>query len=219
MTQEPSSHATRVRTFFDARVSDYDAFYEPPSRWARQFNRIFRKAVFLRRDQTIVLARQFGCRTILDVGCGSGRNSVWFARQGIERVVGVDISREMSEEARVLAQQAGVEDRCEFSTLDFQAMPAGPRFDMVVALGVFDYVERAEEFLGHMSQFADRVIYASFPGWTLVRSPLRKIRYALRGCPTHFYRRAELRQIFDSVGFGEMGVKPVPSGCLAWAAK
>jgi SAM-dependent methyltransferase len=208
-----------VQTYFDERVADYDAFYDPPSAMARQFNRVFRKAVFMRRDQTAILANQYGCRTLLDVGCGSGRNSVWFARNGIEHVVGIDVSGEMIEEAKTLARQAGVETRCEFRQMDFMSMPTGSRFDMVVALGVFDYVERAEDFLRHMSEFADRVIYGSFPGWTLVRSPLRKIRYALRGCPTHFYRRAELASLFDTVGFGTAGFKPVPSGCLAWAAK
>ena len=219
MPQESSKHTARVQTYFDERVADYDAFYDPPSALARHFNRVFRKAVFLRRDHTIELARRFNCRTVLDVGCGSGRNSVWFARNGIEHVSGIDISREMIEEADLLARQAGVESRCEFRHLDFMSMPKGSRFDMVVALGGFDYVAQAEEFLRHMSQFADRVIYASFPGWTLVRSPLRKVRYALRGCPTHFYRRPELNRLFDAVGFGPAGFKPVPSGCLAWAAR
>jgi ubiquinone/menaquinone biosynthesis C-methylase UbiE len=219
MTRETSRHTARVQTYFDERVADYDAFYDPPSAVARQFNRVFRKAVFMRRDQVAELARRFNCRTVLDVGCGSGRNSVWFARNGIEHVVGIDISKEMIEEAEVLSRQAGVETRCEFRQMDFMNMPAGSRFDMVVALGVFDYVERAEDFLRHMSKFADRVVYGSFPGWTLVRSPLRKIRYALRGCPTHFYRRAELRALFDGVGFGPAEFKPVPSGCLAWAAR
>lgn len=99
------------------------------------------------------------------------------------------------------------------------SMPTGPRFDLVVALGVFDYVEQPEAFLRHMASFADQAIYGSFPGWTLVRTPLRKIRYALRGCPTHFYRQGELRELFDAVGFGPIEIKRVPSGRLAWSAK
>jgi SAM-dependent methyltransferase len=219
VTQDTSEHAAKVRGFFDARVAAYDAFYDPPSRFARWFNAIFRRAVFLRRDHTLTLARRYGCRTVLDVGCGSGRNAIWFARHGIDHVFGVDVSADMIDEARELAARAGVADRCEFHHTDFLSMQPGPRFDLVIALGVFDYVEQAEEFLRHMAAFADRAIYGSFPGWTLVRTPLRKIRYAFQGCPTHFYRRRELLELFAAVGFGPAELRPVPSGCLAWSAK
>lgn len=82
---------------------------------------------------------------------------------------------------------------------------------------VHDYVEEPVEFLRHMSRFANRVIYGSFPGWTLVRSPLRKLRYSLRGCPTHFYRKREVEELFDAVGFGRFEFRAVGSGLLAWA--
>ena len=220
MAQDTSDkHATQVRDYFDSRVDAYDAFYEPPSRFERWFNRVFRKAVFMRRDQTVTLAQRYGCRTVLDVGCGTGRNSIWFARNGVERVFGIDVSIEMIEEAKELAAAAGVADRCEFIHGDFLNMPTGPRYDLVAALGVFDYVEHAEGFLRHMAAFTDGVVYGSFPGWTLVRTPLRKIRYKLRGCPTHFYRRHEIVDLFDKVAFGPVELQPVPSGYLVWAAK
>jgi len=219
VTPDTSEHAAKVRDYFDHRVAAYDAFYEEPSRFGRWFNRTFRKAVYMRRDQTTALADRYGCRTLLDVGCGSGQNSVWFVRHGIERVFGLDVSAEMIEEAQALAERAGVTDRCEFQHGDFTSFPAGRHFDMACALGVMDYVEQPEPFLRHMAEFADRVVYASFPGWTLVRSPLRKVRYALRGCPTHFYRRREIEALFGAVGFGPVSIKPIPSGHLVWAVK
>ncbi len=219
MKPDSSQHDVQVRDYFDARVAAYDAFYDPPSRLLRAFNRLFRKAVYLRRDQALAVHQQHGCRTMLDVGCGSGQNTVFWARRGVERILGVDVSAEMIQKAQDLAQQAGVAERCEFQHLDFMQMASGPKFDSVVACGVFDYVERADEFLAHMAMFADRVIYGTFPGWTLVRTPLRKIRYALRGCPTHFYRRAELVALFHKVGFGRAQIVPVPSGHLAWAVR
>ena len=214
-----SRHTVRVRDYFDGRAADYDAFYDPPSRFERWFNRVFRKAVYLRRDQALAVALEHGCRTLLDVGCGSGQNSVYFARHGIEHVVGVDISAEMVTRAEQLAQKADVADRCTFEQLDFTKMPAGPKYDIVVACGVFDYVEHAADFLQHMATFATRAVYGSFPGWTLVRSPLRKIRYTLRGCPTHFFRRRELVDLLGGVGFGPVEILPVPSGHLAWTVR
>lgn len=219
MPQDSSEHEAKVEDFFDQRVDAYDAFYEPHSAFERWFNRVFRKAVYLRRDQVPILTQRYGCKTLLDVGCGSGRNSVWFARNGIERIYGIDISEEMTKEAKALADQAGVADRCEFHHLDFGSMPTGEKFDFVGALGVFDYVEQPAEFLAHMAEFSNRVIYGSFPGYTLVRSPLRKIRYTLRGCPIRFYRKKELETLFDGVGFDHYEVMPVPSGYLAWAVR
>ena len=219
MTQDSSEHTTKVRSYFDDRAADYDAFYEPPSRFERWFSRVFRKGVYLRRDQALTLALKHGCDTMLDVGCGSGRNAIYFAHRGVPRILGVDVSEEMIRQARQLARQAGVADRCEFQVLDFLQMPPGPRFDIVIACGVFDYVELADGFLAHMARFANSVIYGSFPGWTLVRTPLRKIRYALRGCPTHFYRRRELAELFEKVGFGRTEILHVSSGHLAWAVR
>jgi SAM-dependent methyltransferase len=208
-----------VQSYFDARKADYDAFYEPSSLPARWFNRVFRRAVFLRRDEVLRLARDYNCKTVLDVGCGTGRNTIWWARHGLERLHGVDISREMIDQAKALAAQADLGDRCTFEVADFQHWSTDQRYDMAVACGVFDYVTDAAALLRHMAEFADKVIYGSFPGWTLVRTPLRKIRYALRGCPTHFYRRREIERVFQQVGFGDCRVIHVPSGHLAWAVK
>ncbi len=219
MAQDSSEHTRKVRRYFDARMADYDAFYDPPSAFGRWFNRVLRKAVYLRRDRVLALARQVECKSLLDVGCGSGRNTIWWARHGLERLHGVDVSAEMIAEARSVAEVANVADRCTFEQMDFMEAVPTEHYDMAVACGVFDYVVDAEAFLRHMSTFATRIIYGSFPGWTLVRSPLRKIRYALRGCPTHFYRRGEIERLFDRVGFGELTIEPVPSGHLAWAER
>jgi ubiquinone/menaquinone biosynthesis C-methylase UbiE len=219
VTQSESKHTVQVRDYFDERVGDYDAFYDPSSPLLRAFNRVFRKAVYLRRDQALELATQYGCQTLLDVGCGTGQNAVYFVRHGVGHVYGVDISAKMIKLAQDLAARANVGAKCEFHHLDFMNMPPGPKFDIAVACGVFDYVEDAHTFLSHMGKFATRVVYGSFPGWTLVRTPLRKIRYALRGCPTHFYRRRELIELFESVAFGDVRILPVPSGHLAWAVR
>lgn len=214
-----TKHTQQVTEFFDTNVAAYDAFYEPPSAVARWFNRTFRKDVYRRRDIVIELVRRYDCHTLLDVGCGSGRNSIWWLRNGVDFVHGVDISVEMIDEARRLATEAGVADRCKFEVLDFAEWPGEAKFDLVAACGVFDYVEKPMPFLARMARHANRVIYGSFPGWTLLRSPLRKIRYKLQGCPTHFYREREIRSLFDEVGFGPLDFRKVDSGRLVWAAK
>lgn len=212
-------HTETVRDYFQTRADDYDAFYDAETGLHRWFNRTFRKAVYLRRDQVIVLARRFGCESLLDVGCGSGRNTIWWARQGVQRVHGVDFSEEMIRQAQDVAREAQCADRCTFEVADFLRWNSSTPYDLVAACGVFDYVIDAEALLRHMARHARKVIYGSFPGWTLVRTPLRKLRYWLRGCPTHFYRRREIERLFKSVGFGTTEILPIGAGYLAWAAR
>ena len=111
MSNETFQHDTQVRDYFEARTAEYDAFYEPSSRIERSFNRVFRKAVYLRRDEIITIANRFGCRSVLDVGCGSGRNTIYWAHNGLERLHGVDVSPEMVMIAKSISERAGVADR------------------------------------------------------------------------------------------------------------
>jgi len=219
MTSTRIQDRDRVQTFFDTHVTDYDAFYEQPSAFGRWFNRVFRKGVQMRRDEVVTLAKKYGCKTLLDVGCGSGRNTVFWAHQGFERLHGVDISSPMIDKAKDVAKQLKLEDRCTFELADFMELQPNEKYDMVVACGVFDYVVDGEALLRHMSRFANKIIYGSFPKWTLVRSPFRKVRYTLKGCPTHFYWWRELTRIFDAVGFGTAGVRRTGGGYLAWSVK
>ena len=88
--------------------------------------------------------------------------------------------------------------------------------DSLVAGGVFDSVQRADEFLAHMAALANKIIYGIFRGRTLTRTPLRKLRCTVRSCPTHFYRRHQIVELFQGIDFGRVEVLPVPSGHLAW---
>ena len=67
----------------------------------------------------------------LDIGCGTGDNSIWLARNGFE-VVGTDVSETALEKAKEKAAQAGV--ACCFLTADFftndiDGIPFGFLFD------------------------------------------------------------------------------------------
>ena len=51
---------------------------------------------------------------ILDVGCGIGKTSSWFAKRRGCRVVGADLSPRMVEWAKETAKREGVLDQVEF---------------------------------------------------------------------------------------------------------
>jgi len=56
------------------------------------------------------------CRAV-DLGCGAGNYSVWFAMQGFD-MTGIDISPRAVEHARQLAKAEGVEKSCKFVAAD-----------------------------------------------------------------------------------------------------
>jgi len=195
------AHQEKVSGFFRRRAEIWDAVYGTPSRFWRWFNRVFRKAIYLRAELAIRAAVEHNCRSVLDVGCGSGRISCLLAASGVDRVHGVDVAPPMIDLARTLAREQGAADACEFTVGDFMEMDFPERYDGVIALGVLEYVSDPAAFLRKMRQCARTFIFFSIPSPTLVRSPLRKLRYALRSCPVHFYRRSRIASLMREAGF------------------
>jgi SAM-dependent methyltransferase len=67
---------------------------------------------------------------LLDLGCGTGWTSVFFARAGYD-VVGVDIAPDMIRHAEENRDRAGV-DRLTFVVCDYEDLPFGEECDAVV---------------------------------------------------------------------------------------
>ncbi len=76
---------------------------------------------------------------VLDLGCGEGRDSVFFAAGGFE-VVGVDVSLAGLRKAERLARERGVKVRWLHGDMARLALP-GP-FDLVYSCGTIHYVPR-----------------------------------------------------------------------------
>jgi len=68
----------------------------------------------------------------LELACGAGVASVWMAQRGLD-VLAVDVSFVAIEQARALAERAGVADRCRFAVADLDdGLPPGPPADVVL---------------------------------------------------------------------------------------
>lgn len=78
---------------------------------------------------------------VLDLGCGEGRDSVYFASRGFE-VTGLDVSAAGLEKAERLASERGVTVRwlCR-AMVD---LPAAGRFDLVYSCGSIHHVPRSD---------------------------------------------------------------------------
>src|SRR5262249_33613018 len=111
--------------------------------------------------------------TVLDVGTGSGRYCLALAQRGARRAVGIDFAPRMIEIARDQAAPLGVSDRCEFYVGSFpEDLPSG-RFDVVTAMGFFDYVSDPVAMVKAMSHLTDGSVLMSFPKRREWRAPIR----------------------------------------------
>jgi SAM-dependent methyltransferase len=96
---------------------------------------------------------------LLDMGCGTGWTSFFFARRGYQ-VVGVDISSDMIAAGDRLREQAGL-DNLQFVVSDYETLDFRSEFDMVV---FFDSLHHAiDEELA-----LERAFAALKPGGVLV---------------------------------------------------
>jgi SAM-dependent methyltransferase len=90
-------------------------------------------------------------QSVLDVGCGMGRNSVWPLRYGASECVAVDVDERSLDMARAnLAPYPGARVM-RASAYD---LPFRDRFDLVFSIGVIHHLERPERALASMASAA-----------------------------------------------------------------
>jgi 2-polyprenyl-3-methyl-5-hydroxy-6-metoxy-1,4-benzoquinol methylase len=201
-----------VRQRFERDAKNFDAIYrlERSAFW-RVVNKTLRKVVFDRYNETFKRAGDVTGKRILDIGCGSGVYAVDFARRGAAKVVGIDFSGNMLDIARAEAANHGVADKCEFVRANFLDYTSAQRFDIAIAMGVFDYIPDAQTFLNKMVSMADRVLIA-FPQPSMFRKPMRQLRYKLTGRGSvHYYTPDDVRSLATKAGLTKIEIVDLPA--------
>lgn len=201
----------RTQRYFEQHATRFDSIYHEGKPLQRTFNRIMRKAIYERYAITMERSEPIARRTFLDVGCGSGRYAVEFAARGAASVVGLDYATNMLALAEQYAASRGVADRCRFINGDFTSAALDEKYDVVIAIGVFDYQDKPVEFLRRMVERSRGSVIASFPGRSLIRMPLRKLRYWWSDCPLLFYTEASVRDIAAKAGLKKVEIVPITS--------
>lgn len=191
-----------VQHRFEWDAANFNAIYNSDSFVSRLFNRVFRKAIFVRYQTAMSEAGDVKEKSILDIGCGSGVYSIELAKRGSRRVLGLDFSAPMLELARKSAAATNVVDRTEFVQAEFLRHDfGGEQFDVSIAMGVFDYLEQAEPFLTKMASVTRGTLVASFPRFSFVRGNARRLRYRLTGRGDVFYYEAsEVDRLAERAG-------------------
>ena len=191
----------RVRSHFHADARRFDAIYEDDkSALAKWVDDVWRGVVRRRFELTLQLLEPLAGKSLLDVGCGSGRYCIAYAERGAERVLGVDFAAAMIELAKDHASRAGVSDRCDFRAGSFPDAVFGERFDASSAMGFFDYVADPAPIIARMRELTQSKMVMSFPKSREWRVPARRLRFWLSGCPLFLYSEARVKAILSAAG-------------------
>jgi 2-polyprenyl-3-methyl-5-hydroxy-6-metoxy-1,4-benzoquinol methylase len=205
----------KVKDYFDKIADEFDSIYENKGTLlSRITNKFFRKGMFERVPITVQESRPLQDKSVLDIGCGSGRVSFLLAKEGA-RVTGIDYARSMIELAKKYQQQLKVIDNVEFICSDFMSnFPEDKKYDISIAIGVFDYIKDPMPFLKKVKKMTTTKIIAYYPAKFAFQSPLRKVWLSTRNCPVFFYTEGELKKIYSDLGIEKTKIIPVPQGAL-----
>jgi len=185
----------------------------------RPLARWLRPGLVRRRQLAAETVARYESPRVLDVGCGSGRIGEFALEAGAGDYVGVDFSEPMIAMARSRLERYG--ERVELSVADFLDAPLEGPFEVVLAVGLFDYLPEPHRFTRKMFELCapGGCVVGSFPTWSLVKGPIRKARYEWVGdCPIFNYSRRELELLFGASGFEPVEImSPGRSGFLVRA--
>lgn len=162
---------------------------------------------YIATSQAMTLADFIGRiqhRRILDVGTGTGRAALLFARGGAE-VTGVDASGEMLKVAKARAEREGVAVR--FQTGDAQKLVFPDRsFEVAVSLRVLMHTPEWRRVIAELCRVSDQLVVVDYPSarsMALVESIARRIVHAtgLSKEPYRTFRDSAIDEAFERCGF------------------
>lgn len=190
------------RKYWEGTVGNFDSIYSHgKSGFQNWLDAKFRWDMYARFDYTIKHSEPIAGKTILDVGCGTGRYAFEFLKRGARHVLGIDIAENMLAVCRQRAEAEGVSDRCTFVQSDLLQFKPDTRFDVSIGIGLFDYIPDALPVLTKMREVTTDRVIVSLPRFWTWRAPVRKARLALQGCDVYFYTKERIDTLMKQAGF------------------
>jgi 2-polyprenyl-3-methyl-5-hydroxy-6-metoxy-1,4-benzoquinol methylase len=212
---------SKVKDYFTRAAKDFDDIYDNRGGFiTRVANAVFRKGMRERFDLTLELCGT-GDLSVLDIGCGAGRFTIPLAERGM-RVIGIDYSPEMIRLAehyvKARALEHGEELRITHICGDFlNEFQSDEKFDVTLAMGVFDYLKDPVPFLRKMKDLTRGRMIVSFPSKFTPQMPIRKIWLATKDCPVYFYTRAGVEKLCAAAGVDNYEIIPIKAGYIVRA--
>jgi len=185
------------KTYWDHQANEFDTFYREEKRVLRKLvDRIFRKGMKERFHLTLMECNDVSGKTILDVGCGPGRITTELAKRGAY-MIGIDLSQNMVNLANNLAKKLRLNDKCKFVCDDFLRHVFDKKFDVLIALGLFDYTPNPAPYLAKIKSLTMEKCIMSFPCKFSLQTPLRMAWLRRRKCSVFFYTKGKVRNLLS----------------------
>jgi SAM-dependent methyltransferase len=191
-----------VARYWNRSAEAFDSIYTGrKSPVARTLDQVLRRDMYQRFEWVMARAGDVRGRSVCDIGCGSGRYVAEFARRGAARAVGVDVAPEMLRLATLVAEQEGRSSICEFVQADVLDWRPSERFDISIAIGLWDYIADPGPRLGVIHDLTSDTFLSAWPRLWTWRMPIRKARLTAAGCPVYFFRRADVYRHLEAANF------------------
>jgi len=204
---------TKVKEYFENIAEDFDGIYDNRGTILDRFiNKVFRKGMYERFGLAVKECGGVEGKSILDIGCGSGRIALALAAKGAE-VLGIDYSPKMIELANGYLNRHGRNINARFVCRDFmEDFRSDKLFDITLALGVFDYIANPMPFVKKMRDLTREQMIVSYPARFTLQMPLRKVWLWTRHCPVHFYTARQLTRMYESIEIKKLKIMTMPIG-------
>lgn len=157
-----------------------------------------------RREVELILKAAEGASSLLDLGCGDGRQLVEVAPR-FRRVVAVDFSGDLLKIARQrIAECGGHAELVEGDVVEFRTLE---KFDTLLLSGIIpclddDQMARMLEGLAAMAYESSTVLVRSSIGLSARVDVVNQFSHDLNSCYTAFYRTIpEIEGLFAKVGW------------------
>ena len=108
----------------------------------------------------------FKDKFVLDIGCGAGGKTVFYASKGVKKITGIEILGKYREEAENLAKEYRLQDKFEFVQGDAANMPfENEIFDTIIMNDAMEHVDKPEMVLRECYRILkkDGKLYLNFP--------------------------------------------------------
>lgn len=108
----------------------------------------------------------FNNKDVLDIGCGAGGKTIYYASQGVKSIVGVEILEKYRKEAEELSIKYNVRDKFAFVCADASNTPfEDEKFDTIIMNDAMEHVDEPELVLQECYRILkkDGKLYLNFP--------------------------------------------------------
>lgn len=197
-----STKKDNVQLYFERASQLFNSIYTgEKSSCGRLLDKMLRPDLKERFVLTLNTMQEIQPKSILDIGVGPGQYLKAYVDLAIPEITGLDFSEPMLELAKKLVGQIPSGVNLTYIIADFMEAEFDRKYDITIAMGVFDYVKEPQAFLEKMKSISEKAVLVSFPSISIWRTPIRKIRYKAKKCPVYFYKPDFIKKLSDDAGF------------------